>query len=84
MSRKKDRTTDLVIQAVNAGFRGIDTACQPKVGPSASLLFFPMSEEGKTTETVVQHYREDLVGKAISVLTSTGFVKREELFIQTK
>lgn len=34
ISRKKDRTTDLVIQAVNAGFRGIDTACQPKVGPA--------------------------------------------------
>lgn len=27
---KKDRTTDLVVQAVRAGFRGIDTACQPK------------------------------------------------------
>jgi hypothetical protein len=29
--RKKERTTDLVIQAVKSGFRGIDTACQPKV-----------------------------------------------------
>lgn len=27
---KKDRTADLVVQAVEAGFRGIDTACQPK------------------------------------------------------
>jgi len=27
---KKDRTTDLVVQAVKAGFKGIDTACQPK------------------------------------------------------
>lgn len=27
---KKDKTKDLVIQAVEAGFRGIDTACQPK------------------------------------------------------
>jgi len=27
---KKDRTKDLVIKAVNAGFRGIDTACQPR------------------------------------------------------
>ena len=27
---KKERTKELVIQAVNAGFRGIDTACQPK------------------------------------------------------
>ena len=27
---KKERTTDLVVQAILAGFRGIDTACQPK------------------------------------------------------
>jgi len=27
---KKERTTELVIQAVLQGFRGIDTACQPK------------------------------------------------------
>jgi len=27
---KKERTADLVTQAVRAGFRGIDTACQPK------------------------------------------------------
>ena len=27
---KKDATTQLVIQAVLNGFRGIDTACQPK------------------------------------------------------
>jgi diketogulonate reductase-like aldo/keto reductase len=27
---KKDRTADLVVKAVLAGFRGIDTACQPK------------------------------------------------------
>ncbi len=27
---KKERTADLVVQAVQAGFRGIDTACQPK------------------------------------------------------
>ena len=27
---KKDRTEDLVMKAVQAGFRGIDTACQPK------------------------------------------------------
>lgn len=31
ISRKKERTTDLVIQAIRSGFRGIDTACQPKV-----------------------------------------------------
>jgi len=27
---KKERTADLVVQAIKAGFRGIDTACQPK------------------------------------------------------
>jgi len=27
---KKERTTDLVCKAIDAGFRGIDTACQPK------------------------------------------------------
>ncbi len=27
---KKERTTELVVQAVQAGFRAIDTACQPK------------------------------------------------------
>lgn len=27
---KKERTTELVIEAVRSGFRGIDTACQPK------------------------------------------------------
>jgi diketogulonate reductase-like aldo/keto reductase len=27
---KKDRTADLVVKAIQVGFRGIDTACQPK------------------------------------------------------
>jgi diketogulonate reductase-like aldo/keto reductase len=27
---KKDRTEDLVVKAIQTGFRGIDTACQPK------------------------------------------------------
>ena len=27
---KKERTADLVVKAIQAGFRGIDTACQPK------------------------------------------------------
>lgn len=27
---KKEATSDLVVQAIRAGFRGIDTACQPK------------------------------------------------------
>jgi diketogulonate reductase-like aldo/keto reductase len=42
---KKERTQELVIQAVNAGFRAIDTACQPKhyhekgVGDALALLY---------------------------------------------
>jgi len=27
---KKERTADLVVKAIQAGFKGIDTACQPK------------------------------------------------------
>lgn len=57
---KKERTTDLVVKAVLAGFRGIDTACQPK------------------------HYREELVGKAISELETKHAIPRTSLWIQTK
>jgi diketogulonate reductase-like aldo/keto reductase len=41
---KKDRTADLVVKAIQSGFRGIDTACQPKhynepqVGTALQLL----------------------------------------------
>lgn len=57
---KAERTSSLVVQAVLTGFRGIDTACQPK------------------------HYREDLVGEAISILQTKHGIQREDLFIQTK
>jgi diketogulonate reductase-like aldo/keto reductase len=57
---KKEKTTDLVISAILAGFRGVDTACQPK------------------------HYREDLVGKALSILEKEHNISRNDLFIQTK
>lgn len=56
---KKEATADLVVQAVREGFRGIDTACQPK------------------------HYREDLVGAALSRLATEG-IPREQLWLQTK
>jgi hypothetical protein len=42
---KKDQTSEYVISAVNAGFRAIDTACQPKhyhelgVGNALSYLY---------------------------------------------
>lgn len=57
---KKGQTTALVTQAIAAGFRGIDTAAQPK------------------------HYQEDLVGQGIRAALSSGVVKREDLYIQTK
>ncbi|KAI0479272.1 putative aldo-keto reductase [Xylariaceae sp. FL0804] len=57
---KKDATKDLVLKALKAGFRGIDTAAQPR------------------------HYNERLVGEAVKEAISSGIVKREELFIQTK
>ncbi|KAL0482175.1 oxidoreductase [Acrasis kona] len=57
---KKENTTLLVIAAVLAGFKGIDTACQP------------------------MHYREDLVGNAVTELGKSFGKKRESLFIQTK
>jgi len=57
---KEDKTADLVELAIETGFRGIDTACQPK------------------------HYQEDLVGQGIKRCIDKGFVKREDLFLQTK
>lgn len=42
---KKERTAEYVIQAVNSGFRAIDTACQPKhyneagVGDALTYLY---------------------------------------------
>jgi len=57
---KKDETQTLVVKALQTGFRGIDTACQPK------------------------HYNEGLVGKAIEQVLGEGWLKREDLFLQTK
>jgi len=51
---KKERTEELVIQAVKAGFKGIDTACQPKhyhekgVGEALEAL----KQEGFKRETL--------------------------------
>ena len=39
---KKERTAELVIAAVRAGFRAIDTACQPKHYHDAGDLLFCM------------------------------------------
>jgi len=57
---KKERTTQLCTQAFTAGFRGVDTACQPK------------------------HYQEHLVGDALHHAFTSGQLKREEVWVQTK
>lgn len=57
---KEDRTEGLVHDALDAGFRGIDTANQRK------------------------HYDEASVGRAVQAKLREGFVRREDLFLQTK
>jgi len=57
---KEDRTTDLCTEAFKVGFKGVDTACQPK------------------------HYQEHLVGDALQAAFTSGTLKREETWIQTK
>lgn len=52
---KKERTAELVVQAVRAGFRGVDTACQPKhyhepgVGAALKIL---ANEDGIKRESL--------------------------------
>jgi diketogulonate reductase-like aldo/keto reductase len=57
---KEDATEGLVVEALDAGFRGIDTANQRK------------------------HYFEEGVGRALDAKFREGFLRREELFLQTK
>lgn len=57
---KEDRTEGLVNDALDAGFRGIDTANQRK------------------------HYVEEAVGQAVQNKLREGFIRREDLFLQTK
>lgn len=57
---KEDDTKRCVLEALGAGFRGIDTANQRK------------------------HYFEEEVGAALSEAFNQGFIKRSELFLQTK
>lgn len=81
---KADRTTELVVQAVLKGFRGIDTACQPKVRRPLSpsqLLGLIIDIVGTTRE---QHYRQELVGQALRILATQHGIPREQLFLQTK
>jgi len=57
---KEERTEGLVTDALDAGFRGIDTANQRK------------------------HYVEQAVGQAVQAKLREGFIRREDLFLQTK
>src|SRR5262245_10627094 len=57
---KEDRTEALTRLALEAGFRGVDTANQPR------------------------HYHEACAGAAIQSALSSGLVRRDELFVQTK
>jgi len=57
---KEERTEGLVNDALDAGFRGIDTANQRK------------------------HYFEQAVGQAVQNKLREGFIRRDELFLQTK
>ena len=45
---KKERTEELVIQAVRSGFRGVDTACQPKhyYEPGVGAALRRLEQEG--------------------------------------
>eukprot|EP00908_Phaeocystis_cordata_P007659 Transcript_18312.p2 GENE.Transcript_18312~~Transcript_18312.p2 ORF type:complete len:332 (-),score=134.91 Transcript_18312:938-1861(-) len=49
---KKERTVELVLAAVRAGFRGIDTACQPKHynEPAVGEAIAQLAQEGVTRE----------------------------------
>ncbi|ORX40735.1 NADP-dependent oxidoreductase domain-containing protein [Kockovaella imperatae] len=66
---KKDRTAELVVQAVKAGFRGIDTACQPKhyredlVGKALKQLF---AEGVKREDLFIQTKYTSLDGQDMS------------------
>ncbi|MFN0249979.1 MAG: aldo/keto reductase family protein [Kofleriaceae bacterium] len=57
---KEDATEHHVVEALGAGFRGIDTANQRK------------------------HYFEEGVGRGLDAKIREGFVRREDLFVQTK
>lgn len=93
--RKKERTTELVVAALKAGLRGIDTASQPKVScdhPESLLILLhtvltcltARSTTGRLSCGIVLRLREDLVGKAIQQVIKEGLLKRDDLYIQTK
>jgi len=63
---KKERTTELVIQAVQAGFRGIDTACQPKhyAEERVGEALMPLKKEGiKREDLYIQTKFTPLAGQ---------------------
>lgn len=75
---KHEATSQLVIQAVLHGFRGIDTACQPKhYRWDIGFVFCRWRKRCSS-------FREDLVGQALVELQSRYQIPRQHLFIQTK
>lgn len=77
---KGAQTTSLVVQAVLQGFRGIDTAGQPKV--SSLMLCTTRKPQAHLLDS--QHYSQDLVGEALEVLKRDHGIPREQIFLQTK
>jgi hypothetical protein len=53
--RKKEKTGELVYEAIRSGFKGIDTACQPKVR-SDCLTLLRRSQENLQRRDI--EYRE--------------------------
>ena len=51
---KKERTADLVVKAIQAGFKGIDTACQPKHydEPLVGAALYRLKDHGIERETL--------------------------------
>lgn len=72
---KKEQTTDLVVLAIRLGFRGIDTACQPK---------HYRRVRADTILRVIYLVREELVGNALAIVQVQDGISRDELWIQTK
>lgn len=74
---KKERTADLVEQAIQMGFKAIDTACQPKhydeklVGVALQRL----KEQG--VNVVVCIYRQNLRHFQVKILTMCRIPKKQ-------
>lgn len=80
-----------MFQAIKAGFRGVDTACQPKVSlrceyqdDPLTLSALPVRLAHQLVDAPDTRCREDLVGTGLKRAFEAGICKREEIFVQTK